>query len=394
MFEVKALPYLWKEAVNHGIWMGNRTMTHALKEAMTPHKRAMGEKPNLVGVPIWGSDIWVKVKQEGKLAVKARKVMFVRMDDELVGYRIYWPMKQRITVERNIALSKDNFGEKEMTHLEGETEVHKLSLPTNKEIPAPKPPADPFDSPLTDIESLVDANENSPNQQKDPNENKPNDQPAPPPAPQPPQVNLIPAEQILEKQPRPVPGAMNKTALQKAAWGNMASGINFEDLLESGGDPKVDEWFTAAMEWALSAVEEPTLEEALNSDDKDKWYVSYDLELTSLENFNTFELVNPPKDAKVIGSKAVLHCKPGPNGEIKSYKSRVTAKGYNMIAGIQYHDTFAPTIRPASLRIILVIGAAKAAVIDQCNVKNAYLNGHLDETEIIYMDLPPAYEKF
>ena len=65
-----------------------------------------------------------------------------------------------------------------------------------------------------------------------------------------------------------------------------------------------------------------------------------------------------------------------------------------MIAGVQYHNTFAPRIHPASLQVILVTGAARSAIINQCDIKNAYLNGHLDESEVIFMDLPPAYKKF
>ena len=95
MFETKAPAYLWKEAINHGIWIGNRTMTHVLGCAKTPHEMATGEKPNMTGV----SDIWVKVKQEGKLAMKAKKGMFVGINDESIGYRVYWKGKRRVTVE-------------------------------------------------------------------------------------------------------------------------------------------------------------------------------------------------------------------------------------------------------------------------------------------------------
>jgi len=56
MFEVNAPKSLWKEAVSHSVWITNWTMTRALKTGKTPYEMAMGEKPNLIGVPIWGSD--------------------------------------------------------------------------------------------------------------------------------------------------------------------------------------------------------------------------------------------------------------------------------------------------------------------------------------------------
>ena len=63
----------------------------------------------------------------------------------------------------------------------------------------------------------------------------------------------------LLKRSRPVPRALNETKLQKAAWANIASGVDFKDLLDSGGDPKEITWFNELYQWVLSAGEEPTL---------------------------------------------------------------------------------------------------------------------------------------
>ena len=125
----------------------------------------------MIGVPPWGSNIWAKVKQDGKLAVKAKKGMFVGIDNKSVGYQVYWQKKQKITIEQNIAFNKEMFGEPQTTHLEGETDISKPSI-----VPKPSPTADskpqtpdPFDGPLTDIElsvdeaELPDTNQNEPN---------------------------------------------------------------------------------------------------------------------------------------------------------------------------------------------------------------------------------------
>ena len=57
-------------------------------------------------------------------------------------------------------------------------------------------------------------------------------------------------------------------------------------------------------------------------------------------------------------------------------------------------DTFAPTVRAPSLRILLSFAAQKGAAIHQCDIKNAYLNSRLKDDISFYSELPPKYEYF
>ena len=56
----------------------------------------------------------------------------------------------------------------------------------------------------------------------------------------------------------------------------------------------------------------------------------------------------------------------------------------------------APTIHSASLRILLSLAASKGleVVIEQADIKNAYLNAFLNNDKVIYLSLPPYYELF
>lgn len=49
---------LWAEAANHVVWVMNRTGTRALKKT-TPYGILHRRKPNLEGLPEWGSMVWV-----------------------------------------------------------------------------------------------------------------------------------------------------------------------------------------------------------------------------------------------------------------------------------------------------------------------------------------------
>jgi hypothetical protein len=69
------------------------------------------------------------------------------------------------------------------------------------------------------------------------------------------------------------------------------------------------------------------------------------------------------------------------------------AKGFRQQFGVDYTDTFTPTICPATLRILLALGVSMgdAIIIEQADVKNAYLNAWMHEDEIVLMDIPQFY---
>ena len=58
--------------------------------------------------------------------------------------------------------------------------------------------------------------------------------------------------------------------------------------------------------------------------------------------------------------------------------------------GIDYEETFAPTLRLDSLRMILAFAAYFGFEIEQMDVPDAYLKGELNE--VIYMEVPQGYE--
>ena len=77
-----------------------------------------------------------------------------------------------------------------------------------------------------------------------------------------------------------------------------------------------------------------------------------DDEIEALESNETFELVPPPKGREVVGGKWVYTVKTGPD-KAETYKARYVAKGYSQIPGIDYHETFSPTARMSSIRVLL-----------------------------------------
>jgi hypothetical protein len=83
---------------------------------MTPHKKAMGLKPDMRDVHAWGMPVDVQVEGRGKLKAQADPAFFVRYNGHSKGYHIYWPNKWVVTCECNIQWSNCS-----SVLLEGET---------------------------------------------------------------------------------------------------------------------------------------------------------------------------------------------------------------------------------------------------------------------------------
>jgi Reverse transcriptase (RNA-dependent DNA polymerase) len=99
------------------------------------------------------------------------------------------------------------------------------------------------------------------------------------------------------------------------------------------------------------------VEEARKPDDWPEWDASIKKELQQHAEVGTWELVEPPKGANIVGSRVVLHYKHDATGSLVSRKSRVVAQGFSQAEGIDYNETFAPTAQLSAIRIIVALSA-------------------------------------
>ena len=99
--------FLWEEAMKHATCLQNRTPARALK-GKTPYEMRHKKKPNLNGIQEFRAAAYVKDLKAGKLDARAKMGRFVGYNSESKGYRIYWPGKRSITIERNVVFNQDD----------------------------------------------------------------------------------------------------------------------------------------------------------------------------------------------------------------------------------------------------------------------------------------------
>ena len=71
------------------------------------------------------------------------------------------------------------------------------------------------------------------------------------------------------------------------------------------------------------------------------------------------------------------------DGNVHIHKSRLVAKGFKQIQGVDYDETLSPIAMLKSIRILLSIAAFYDYGIWQMDVKKAFLNGNLSKD--VYM---------
>ena len=129
--------------------------------------------------------------------------------------------------------------------------------------------------------------------------------------------------------------------------------------------------------------------EAVSGPEREQWLAAMALEVQSLKAMGTWTLVDRPNSRKVIPGRWVLAVKRDAMGQVERFKARYVVKGFMQVEGLDFNETFAPTCKPETKRILLALGAQDDLVLHQMDVKSAFLNSPLTET--VYMEQPEGF---
>ncbi len=79
------------------------------------------------------------------------------------------------------------------------------------------------------------------------------------------------------------------------------------------------------------------------------------------------------------------------DGTIARYLARLVARGFTQEHGIDYTETFAPTVKFSTIRVILVFTAYHDWEVEQLDVVTAFLSTELKEK--VYMRQPEGFRE-
>lgn len=135
-----------------------------------------------------------------------------------------------------------------------------------------------------------------------------------------------------------------------------------------------------------SSAEPTCVSQALNIP---HWCRVMDDEINVLLHNQTWDIVPPLSSTNLVGCKWVFRVKRNPDSSISRYKARLVAKGFHQCPGIDFHETFSPLVKPATIRIFLTLALHYSWPIHQLDVNNVFLHRTLPDA--VYMTQPPGF---
>ena len=327
----------------------------------------------------WGCTVLMHDANRSKLDVRMREGRWLGFDVDVRAHRVFWPGPGNVTVEQNVyfGMSAQLEGEESGILTMNDEQPNTPRTPSTPAVPAtPQSPAPLQESPPA---STLLQLQRSARLQK-------------------------PSRIICDLQSGNGVTSMRGTDLHLAP-GMQLPGSFTEEGKEAGGvwavidgTPELledfkglEQVFTA--ETANTEVLEPRmLTEAKCWPDWPLWERAIEEELATLKAAGTWRLEEAPPGANIIGSKWVFKAKKDTTGNIACYKARLVAQGFSQIGGVDYDDTYTPVACLASSCAIIAMANRLDLELHQVDIKGAYLNGVLNEEEVLYMQHPPGYK--
>ena len=357
----------WVEAVVAACYIRNRCPVAGLSK--TPDELWSGKVPSVKHLRAYGSKAYVsleKMKRKGKMGVTKWEGVVVGYPSTSVGYRVWDPIRGKVfnvgvpfvdedvkpgwwrkenaggvveEVEEFIFPYLDVDSSQQQVHQDGE---HVVTVAGEVELPMPEL-----------VEDSSDDEDDGEDLGGDDDEWGPDD------------------DAVLEQHvEQPVPIGPRQSGREKRG----VPSLRF-----------IEEYLAAAVEQEVKQSPQ-SAQEAMQGPHCEKWKKAMKSEMDSLKENGVFEIVDRPAGKKVIKSKWVFRVKTNELGEIEKYKARVVAKGFSQVEGIDYDQTFSPTVRFESIRQLVAMGASSGMRMHQMDVTTAFLYAPLEET--VYMEQP------
>ncbi|CAI7922403.1 unnamed protein product, partial [Closterium sp. NIES-53] len=128
--------------------------------------------------------------------------------------------------------------------------------------------------------------------------------------------------------------------------------------------------------------------EAIEGPYSSQWQAAMDAEMASWKSTGTYVDEVPPPGANIVSGMWIFRVK-RPPGSPPVFKARYVAQGFSQRQGVDYFQTFSPTPKMTTLRVLLHIAAQRDYELHSLDFSTAFLQGNLHEE--IWLRRPPGF---
>ncbi|CAI5971262.1 unnamed protein product [Closterium sp. NIES-64] len=128
--------------------------------------------------------------------------------------------------------------------------------------------------------------------------------------------------------------------------------------------------------------------EAIEGPYSSQWQAAMDAEMASWKSTGTYVDAVPPPGANIVSGMWIFRVK-RPPGSLPVFKARYVARGFSQRQGVDYFQTFSPTPKMTTLRVLLHVGAHRDYELHFLDFSTAFLQGSLHEE--IWLRRPPSF---
>ncbi|CAI7818619.1 unnamed protein product [Closterium sp. NIES-53] len=118
--------------------------------------------------------------------------------------------------------------------------------------------------------------------------------------------------------------------------------------------------------------------EAIEGPYSSQWQAAMDAEMASWKSTGTYVDEVPPPGANIVSGMWIFRVK-RPPGSPPVFKARYVARGFSQRQGVDYFQTFSPTPKITTLRVLLHIAAQRDYELHSLDFSTAFLQGSLHE---------------
>ena len=304
----------WPEVVCAAAYLKNRVIANTVERNKSPYEIIFNEKPDTKYLKLYGSKVFVKVPENKRNSKWDRKAdLGILIGYDVTGYRVL--INNKVIVARHVDIIEEN--------------VNCIGLNDDDEFLLP---------PISSLGENRGGKDDIENPERETNDNE-ND------------VENLNDNNNFENE-------VNEPELRRSQR-NIKRPSRFDDKYVYSGCIYAN---------YCSADTPVNFNEAVNCNESSLWKEAMNKEINSLNINNTWQLVERPKNEKILDLKWI-YTKKSEN----VYKARIVVRGFQKTNVID--DIYSPVAKTQTLKILLSYCCKNGLLIEQMDVETAFLNG-------------------